>query len=300
MPPLTARLEPLPAAKPTPVKKTAHKPRIHAKPKPTAEITTAKTILIPGASNTTPEQTADTVPIQTPAVQEVQPAIAPPAEAAPLHPLPRHAELTFVVYMGTDLRIGEVRHRLDIDDNKHYTLQVGINTTGLARLFKTFAMRQQSKGAITAQGIRPDKYSEDKVTSKGTETSSAEFDWQDRLLKFSSGNSVPLPEGTQDILSVLYQFSQMPLDQEKLAMHVSNGKKLESYEVEIGPEENVQTHMGLLRAILLRKIHGPNEEGLKIWLGLEYRLLPIKVQQLDKKDRVIGEIDISEIRVSDE
>ena len=237
--------------------------------------------------------------MQTPAAQEVQPAISPPAEAAPLHPLPKHAELTFVAYMGTAMRIGEVRHRLDMD-GRHYTLNESINTTGLARLFKTFVMNQQSKGTIAAQGMRPDKYSEDKITSKGTEASSAEFDWQDRLLKFSSGNSVPLPEGTEDILSVLYQFSQMPLDQEKLAMHVSNGKKLESYEVEIGPEENVQTRMGLLRAIPLRKIHGPNEEGLKIWLGLDYRLLPIKVQQLDKKDRVIGEIDISEIRVSDE
>lgn len=237
--------------------------------------------------------------MQTPAAQEVQPAVTPPAETAPTNPLPRHAELTFVAYMGTAMRIGEVRHRLDMDGG-HYTLNESINTTGLARLFKTFVMNQQSKGTITAQGMRPDKYSEDKLTSKGTETSIADFDWQNRQLKFSSGNSMPLPEGTQDILSVLYQFSQMPLDQEKLAMHVSNGKKLESYEVEIGPEENVQTRMGLLRALLLRKIHGPDEEGLKIWLGLEYRLLPIKVQQLDKKDRVIGEIDISEIRVSDE
>ncbi len=202
--------------------------------------------------------------------------------------------------MGTDLPIGEVRHRLDISDDKHYTLQVSINTTGLARLFKTFVMDQQSTGTITAQGMRPDKYSEDKLTSKGTETLSAEFDWQDKRLKFSSGSSTALPEETQDILSVLYQFSQMPLDQPRIALHVSNGKKLESYEVEIGPEENVQTRMGLLRALPLRKIHGPDEEGLKIWLGLEYRLLPIKVQQLDKKDRVIGEIDISGIRVSDE
>ncbi len=202
--------------------------------------------------------------------------------------------------MGTDLPIGEVRHRLDISDDQHYTLQVAIHTTGLARLLKTFVMNQQSTGTMTAQGMRPDSYREDKLTSKGSGKLGAEFIWQDNLLKFSSGASTALPHDAQDILSVLYQLSQMPLDQPKIAMHVSNGKKLESYELEIGPEENVQTRMGLLRGILLRKIHGPDEEGLKIWLGLEYRLLPIKVQQLDKQDRVIGEIDISSIRVSDD
>jgi hypothetical protein len=294
LPPLTARLMPLPASKPVPVKKRPRKPAART----VISEETAHAQLPPPAIQPPQDQASAAAPVQTPAKAPEE----APAEknAAPANPLPRHAELTFAVYMGTDLPIGEVRHRLDISDDQHYTLQVTIHTTGLARLLKTFVMNQQSTGTMTARGLRPDSYREDKLTSKGNETLSAEFDWQDNLLKFSSGASTALPRDAQDILSVLYQLSQMPLDQPGLAMHVSNGKKLESYELETGPEENVQTRMGLLRAILLRKIHGPDEEGLKIWLGLEYRLLPIKVQQLDKKDRVIGEIDISSIRVSDE
>ena len=295
LPPLTARLEPLPAKKPEPEKPQKPHPKraIKSIPKMAPVAVVQKSpLVVPAAPSP--------VPAGKP-VQETPQAMIekPPEKTEPLNPLPRHAELTFIVYMGTDMRIGEVRHRLDIEKDR-YTLEVGINTTGFARFFKTFDMHQKSVGTMNDKGFRPEEFSEEKLTSKGMESLSAEFDWKDKLIRFSNGNSTPLPEHTQDILSVLYQFSQMPLDQPRIALHVSNGKKLESYEVEVGPEENVQTKMGLLRAVQLRKIHNPDEEGLKIWLGLDYRLLPVKVQQLDKKDRVIGEIDISEIRVSDD
>ena len=307
LPPLTARLEPLPALKPAP--KPVHKPklRIHEKPVIPHEIKTTKTIPAVAATDVEPQTetssaesvAAQSAPVQTPPVAIPAEIPAAPVEK-PAHPLPRHAELTFIVYKGADLPIGEVRHRLDISDDKHYTLQVSINTTGLARLFKTFVMSQQSTGTITASGIRPDKFSETKLTSKGKEALSADFDWQNKQLNFSSGNSSALPEQAQDILSFLYQFSQMSLDQTTLSLHVSNGKKLEDYQVEVGPEENVQTRMGLVRALPLRKIHAPGEEGLEIWLGLEYRLLPVKIRQIDRQGRNAGELVVSDIRVSDE
>lgn len=299
LPPLTARLEPLPAIKtasksaPKPVHKP--KPRAHAKPvtppsPPAPEAITAKA---------PPAETPETTTVATP--QAEVPASAVPAEnTEPAYPLPRHAQLTFIAYMGTNFPVGEVRHRLDVNDDKSYTLQVGMNTTGVARIFKTFELNQQSTGTITAGGIRPDRFIENKLTSKGKQILSADFDWQNRQLNFSSGNSSPLPDQAQDILSFLYQFSQMPLDQARLPMRVSNGKKLESYELEVGAEEEIQTRLGLLRVLPLRKINAPGEEGLEIWLGLEYRLLPVQIRSIDKNGKIAGQMVISDIRVSDE
>jgi hypothetical protein len=92
----------------------------------------------------------------------------------------------------------------------------------------------------------------------------------------------------------------MPLDLHTLPMHVSNGRKLESYQLEAGEEEEIQTRLGKLRALPLRKIHATGEEGLEIWLGMEYRLLPVKVRQIDRNGEIAGELVISEIRVSEE
>lgn len=289
LPPLMAKLEPLPTPTPKKVHKKAHRAPEPAPspPEPAAPAEKAAT-----------DQAADAEAAQ-PAEPE-PPAEAPAEPARPAHPLPRHAQLTFIAYKGVGFSIGEARHRLDIDENGRYTLQVGMNTTGIASLFKTFEMNQQSIGTVDARGLHPEQFSEVRITAKGRQTLSAAFGWQDRQLTFSSGNAVPLPEQAQDMLSFLYQFSQLPLDQAELSVHVSNGKKLESYRVEIGAEEQIDTRLGKLRALPIRKLHAPGEEGLEIWLGLEYRLLPVQVRQIDRNGEIAGQMVVSEIRVSEE
>ena len=301
LPPLTAHLVALPA-----IKKTSPPSRQqHPKAVPPAAAVTSETTIPPAPDSAPAEGAQGTVAAapseetQSAVVAATPPAAAPVIEA-PAHPLPKHAELTFIAYKGANLRIGEARHRLDIDDNHRYTLKVAINTTGIASLFKTFIMDQQSTGKVAAQGLQPDTFTEQKLTSKGTQDLSAKFDWQNKQLIFSDNSHVVLPDTAQDILSFLYQFSQMPLDQTKLTIHVSNGRKLESYQLEVGDEEEISTPIGKLRALCLRKIHAAGEEGLEIWLGLEYRLLPVKVVQIDRRGEIAGELDISGIRVSDE
>jgi hypothetical protein len=304
LPPLTARLEPLPAVKtvPHPIRKHLSKLKARAH-------TAQKPVTPPAVETVQPD--ADRAEIASAASQpEAAPTmddVKPPRKTGdtdemgtPSYPLPKHAQLTFVAYLGTSYPVGEVRHRLDIDENSHYSLQVSMATTGFVSLFKTFGMNQQSSGTISAQGLRPDEFSEVKITSDGKQTSSAKFDWQNNQVAFSNGNESALPGQTQDILSFLYQFSQVQLEQSTLPMHVSNGRKLESYQFEVGAEEEIQTRLGKLRTLHLVKIHAPGEEGLEIWLGLEYRLLPVKIRQIDRKGETGGELVISEIRVSEE
>lgn len=286
LPPLQAKLEPLPAIK----KVAVPKKRVQAKPKPIA----------PPAPPAPPEKIVEPVTEEdtTPPVEEA--VAAPVEEAKPAHPLPRHAQLTFIAYKGESFAVGEARYRLDIDDEKHYTLQVGMNTTGIASLFKTYELNQKSSGNINAQGLQPVEFLENKRLSSGKQTLSASFDWQNRKLDFSSGNSIPLPDRAQDILSFLFQFSQMALDESVLDVHVSNGRKLESYQLEVGSEEEIETRLGKLRVLPLHKIHAPGEEGMDIWLGLEFRLLPVQIRQFDKNGDIIAQMMISDIRVSEE
>ena len=293
LPPLTAKLEPLPrtAAKPAPPKKPEPRPQ----PAPVApEAAPAD----PPAEIIRTEEPPVDADRQSAAADE--PVDETAAEAQPAHPLPRHAQLTFVAYKGKDFAIGEARHQLDIGDDGSYTLKVGMNITGLASLFKTYDSDQQSRGALTARGLRPNEFSETKNTSKGRESLEAKFSWDAQVLSFSDGHSMPLPEQTQDIISFLYQLSQLSLDKDVIPMYISNGKKLERYELAVGEEEMIQTGIGWLRALPLRKVRRQGEEGLDIWLGLEYRLLPMKIRMLDRSGQIAGEMVISEARVADE
>lgn len=289
LPPLMAKLEPLP--KITPAPKPAKK---SAPPKPAPPV------------QPWPEEAA-TAPATPVAEEEAQIDEAPPdntvaeTSAQPRIPLPRQAKLTFSVYQGNGgLKLGENIQRLEIDAG-NYVLSSETQTTGLASIFKTFLMTQVSQGKADTQGLHPQRFSEARKQSQGTQDVSAEFDFAAHKIHFSDGGSANLPDNTQDFLSFLYQLSQLTLaGREIVPIDISNGKKLEHYELEIGAEETIDTPLGKLRALPLRKIHQPGEEGLIVWLGLEYRLLPIKVQQIDRADKVQGEMRVSEIRVSEE
>lgn len=298
LPPLTAKLEPLPAIK----QAAKAPPKSVRKPKPAPKAAPLPETTPPETDNQEPPE--EPAVVETPPVADTPPVVEAPAPeipaAKPAHPLPKQAQLTFIAYKGTNFSVGEARHRLDIKDDGSYTLQVGMNTTGIASLFKTFELNQQSSGTVSARGLHPDKFSENKLTSGGKQTLTADFDWQNKQLIFSSGNTVALPELTQDILSFLYQLSQLPLDEAVVTMHISNGKKLENYQLTVGVEEEIQTRLGKLHVLPLRKVHAPGEEGLEIWLGLEYRLLPVKIRQIDRSGEIAGEMVISDIRVSQE
>ena len=298
LPPLIARLEPLPKtpAKPIPKKPIPKKPTHHV---PSRKLAPVESIAIaqPEAASTQEiaQPEAPAAKTEPPATPEI-----PEADSQPAHPLPKHAQLTFTVYKGVDFPVGEARHKLEIDDNHHYTLQTNIRTVGLASLFKTFDMNQKSTGTISAQGMRPDEYTEGRVSDRGNQALTARFDWDHKKLDFSSGDNAALPLQAQDMLSFLYQLSQLPLDQPTVPIYISNGKKLEKYDLAVGTEEYILTRNGKMRALPLRKIHAPGEEGLEVWLGLEYRLLPVKIRQIDRNGEIAGEMVITDIRVSQE
>jgi len=307
LPPLIAKLEPLPkvVVKSVPPKP---KPKPH-RPKPAA---VPKTVKHAEPVPATPEVlaiAATEAPAALPAgdSQSEPASAAEPAETTQTagegqaaHPLPKHAQLTFLIHKGTGFPVGQAHHELNISDDQHYTLQTSINTIGLVSIFKTFEMNQHSSGTIDAQGLHPDEFSEGKVNDKGKQVLTAKFDWQNKQLAFSSGDTVALPEQTQDMLSFLYQLSQSTLTQPVLTMNISNGKKLEKYQLAVGQEDYILTRNGKMRTLPLRKIHAPGEEGLEVWLALEYRLLPVKIRQIDRNGEIAGEMVISDIRVSDE
>lgn len=303
LPPLQAKLENLPKLAAAPPKKVARKVKPHppahtppaAAPQAPTELATAPAAVTPEPEAVTPEP-EKTVPDTAPAAAS---AVAAPPPST--HPLPRQAQLTFSVYKsGTSFAIGEAQHRLSIDADQHYTLRISANTTGVVRWLKRFELTQTSSGMLTPYGLQPDKFVEQKLTSDGTITQVANFDREERLLHFSAGNASALPDGSQDIASFMYQLSQLQWGDAPLSLYISNGRKLEHYQIEVGEEELLDTPMGKLRTIPMRKLHGPDEEGLNIWLAVEYRLLPVKISQIERDGRIAGEMLIADIRVADQ
>ncbi|MBU1424661.1 MAG: DUF3108 domain-containing protein [Gammaproteobacteria bacterium] len=309
LPPLFARLVALPSAPAKPRKperkvqpaeqKTAPEaaPRVDVPPQEMLSAASA-----PEAADT-PEAASAPVAADTSeaasAPAQAEQLAAEAVNAAERPPLPREAELTFAINKGTSkFRIGKAVHSLEIRDG-HYVIQAVTKTVGLVSLFKSFELTQSSSGSYTRYGLQPEQFLEKRQERSGTQSNAVEFSRAAQRAIFVPGGEKPLPPDTQDILSVLYQFP--PLANTHMAtVSVSNGKKIENYDFEITPNEEIDSALGKLLTVRLHKLHAPNEEGLDIWLAQEYRLFPVKMRYFDRNGEVAGEAVITGIRVSDE
>jgi hypothetical protein len=226
-------------------------------------------------------------------------AMSKSAETIAPHPFPSHLQLTFSVYQGEGgPRSGEIRQRLDIHGNR-YTLTSQRQTAGLASLRNSDRIIQTSTGKIVEHGLQPDTFDETRITGNGRQVVQATFDREAQLLHLDDGSETPLPGDAQDALSFMYQISQLPLQGEFFAVPVSDGTQLQQYQIEIGTRQDLATPLGKLRVLHLRRMHEQGAAYFEIWLGMQYRMLPVKFRLVDSADRVIEEYLISDIRAGD-
>jgi hypothetical protein len=313
LPPLLAKLEPvsrqakLPSAKKTRIKPTKSDPVEPLPPVTEAGIIEDTEVIaesgVVAASSVAEADNLAVLATEAPNTASAVAVTSSAAEATPAAPprpaLPKHARLKFEVKLGSDgMVVGETIHNFEFD-NGQYKLDSKTQTIGLARLVKSFTLKQTSWGLSDGQLLSPRKFTEEKTDETGTRSYQATFDHDNHKLIFSNGKEVDMPLDTQDMLSILYQFPPLPAEGDVLPIAVTNGRNLDRYRFEVTTDETLITRMGKLHTIHFRKIQAVGKEGLEIWFSQEYRLLPVKVRHIEPNGTVGGEAIITEIRVSD-
>jgi len=217
-------------------------------------------------------------------------------------PLPLHAQLRFAVYLGgSSVAIGDLFHELNINGQR-YTLLSQLEKAGLASWFNSAQLTQSSRGALSAIGdLVPEEFREEAADATGARHAyTAIFDWNAGQVRFADGPAASAPPGTLDMLSLLYQLSQQSFRAEKVSFVVTDGAEIKNILLEIGETEEIATPMGKLRALHLIQLHDQGTPGMAIWLGTDYRMLPVKFQKTGPDGRISEEWVVREIRVSDE
>lgn len=301
--PLEARLilpqKPIPAAskelKPRP------KPRTH-RPQPPATRTIKETAPDPSKETAFPSM-AEATPPANPASTEAHDSPAqeesPQQKTTPPFPLPRHAEIQFNLYKGENgLSVGKVVQTWQMQDNR-YSLTSVAQATGIFSLIKSGKFVQTSQGKLTEHGLEPDAFWIQRGQSADS-TESAQLDHKNKILTLSSAQNnttLPLPDGTQDLLSFAYQIAiDPPQTGRTIKLFITNGRKLDSYEYQVIGEEWLELPQGKTKALHLSKVHNPKEDGTDIWLGIEQYYLPIKIRFTDR-DGGVAEQVASEIQI---
>lgn len=172
-----------------------------------------------------------------------------------------------------------------------YTLSNVAEAKGLMSLFLSGQLVQTSAGKVTTNGLQPGQYVY-QFGDKADKTQRATFDWQAGKVTLENSKravSVALPDGTQDLLSFMFQFMfEPPLDEMQLS--ITNGKKLRSYDYSFEGEDQLQTKIGNLRTMHIGRSTGDGDEKTELWLAVDFHYLPVKIRQTEKDGSVIEQI----------
>ncbi len=300
---LEARLEPaaplrpvLPRAQPAPSRQSTAEPIASAPLPDAAPVSDAITRAQPGPAAA---ETLAAPLAPAPVVADSRPAALP---ALPLaRRLPRKGEITYALYLGNDkFNVGRTRQTWEIDGDSYRLTSVS-ETSGLAALFVRQRLAYESRGRLTARGLQPEHFTTQRVRSGKSEDAAAEFDWSAATAAIGNPpRAVALPPDAQDIMSFMYQLGLVPLTPGRIEMPITNGWKLERYELEIGIEEMLETPFGALRAVPVKQVRRAQQETIELWLAPAYRWLPVRIRFYNREGEPSGEQLVSEIRVSDE
>jgi hypothetical protein len=253
------------------------------------------------------EPPVDAVPASVASTEPVILATAPPStyvpEAPPLRTLPRKGRITYNLVYGRDrFPVGRTVQTWEMDSTR-YRLASRSETTGIIDLIRSQHRTFMSRGALTPRGLRPETFLMSRNRGRGPEQARAKFDWDAANIRLE-GSAAPrderLPPNTQDLLSLMYQLSLDPPAPGRFRQTVTNGSRIETFELDALPEETIQTPLGALRALPVKQVRRAGEESLELWLATEYRYLPVRIRFFDRQGEPQGEQLVTEIRLSDE
>jgi len=306
-PPLEARIVSAPPA-PTPVAKPKPIPPRKAAPKlpPAPVLAFAEPLVLPPEPEPALEletSATEAPPAPEPAPEAVALASPPGPNPAPLRSLPKKGRITYTLYLGEDqLAVGRTVQSWEVEDGA-YRLGSFSETTGIIDLFRSQRLNYLSQGRITPRGLKPGKFLMSRTRRGKTEEAQARFDWDGGTIalgKTGEHRSAALPDTSQDMVSFIYQLGLAPPAPGRVWLPITNGSRLETYELEVFAEEEIQTPLGTLRALPVKQVRRPDDESIEVWLATEYRYLPVKIRFYDREGRPAGEQVVNEIRLSEE
>jgi len=162
----------------------------------------------------------------------------------------------------------------------HYTLESISQAVWPLTMFKAETIWVNSSGIITTQGLRPEAYTSRRKLDEDRDTR-ADFDWGKRQITLddrAGRRTLPLPGGTQDRLSAMYQLMFLPLhDMHVLKFYMTNGSKVDDYTFDITHDQAVTTPLGTFNAVYLATPPEKNASRTEIWAVTERANFPYKL-----------------------
>ena len=184
--------------------------------------------------------------------------------------------------------VGEAKTVYLFDQNNRYSLRNEVEAKGFVSLFYWNKLVQTSEGLVSPDGLKPTNYH----YQFGSKIDNlALFDWESKKIITTvngKSNEYDLLEGSQDMLSFMYQFMfEPPLT--KMKIYITNGKNYKSYDYAYIGDELIETEADKIISMHIAKFNYSNEERIDLWLAKDFRYIPIKIRKTEKDGSILDQ-----------
>lgn len=208
------------------------------------------------------------------------------AAAASLLPLlssaapPASVEATYELYRNNIL-FAQVRE-IFTQSKGAYQIESTATPAGLATLLTKERITRLSRGAVTAEGLRPEFFEEKRTSASKERIRSARFNWTEGKITLSFDDkteTAPLRPGTQDWASLFYQFLFRAPKKEVVKITLTDGRRVEDYQYRFADETTVTTSAGKFKTRHYVYTDPRGERSTEMWLAKEKSFFPVKLIQ---------------------
>jgi len=181
-----------------------------------------------------------------------------------------------------DTEIGIRTHQLS-QQNGQYLYKAKMHTVGLARLFKSGEVTEQSQWQLKNKKIVPVSYEYNDSSDKERHTL-LKFDWPNNSVTNHVGKKpwmMDIPEGTQDkfgyMITLMHDLQHGKKNPE---YKIADGGRLKTYQFKTLKTELIETPFGSFETLKLQRTRvGKKNRITYLWCLPEKNYLPIKIER---------------------
>ncbi len=166
---------------------------------------------------------------------------------------------------------------------KQYRIVSTTAASGVIGMLYKGTLTSTSAGLIGPRGLRPMRFEQTRSDAPDKNIG-ARFDWKaSKLTLLDKGRSetVALLPGTQDRLSVLYQFMFVKPGEATLKFDVATGHSLSPETYTLVGREKLATPVGEFNTLHYRNDAPAGEKQIEVWLATARDYLPVQVRVTD-------------------
>ena len=202
-------------------------------------------------------------------------------------------EASYNVYRG-GLKVAKMQRTLSKTVDSHM-LYSETKTTGIVSLFRHDKIIEKSIWKSINGKLIPEFYEYDRSGTKKPRNVTVEFDWdKNQIINSVNGSSWKMPSTEGMLDKLLYQYSIM-LDlkqgKSKLRYIIADGGKEKIYVFETLGEEFIETPIGKLRTIKLKRQRLDSDRQSIFWSAPDVDYLPVKLEIIDDGKKTVVIID---------